>query len=535
MNPLSQHDGAPAVVLVVDDDATTRYVLSSWLRRAGHTVLEAPDGTAGLELLDLPGTPVVEAAIVDINLPDMSGFQVCEAIKASPRTADVPVIHVSAVALSPDDHARGLQGGADAYLNQPIDRDEMLATLTATLRYTRARRRAEHLALRLRTLNRTCLDVYRAVGFHSFAAAATGGAATLMSCPATAVFLSPEGQVVHSVVPGPLEPPRLTPARPDVLNRLSAQALGAGTGAEIAEIPRALWRALMPSDPLRGDVLLIVARTKRSRPPLCIAVPAEALHSTEDRELLQQLAVASALALESLRSYAEEHSLALALQKTFLPDRLPSVPGVELAFRYLPASAHAEIGGDFYEALETADGLLVAIGDVVGHSLAAATVMGEIRHALRAYAVEGHPPHHLQARLESLLAHSRPGITVTLCLILIEPGGRRIHVSNAGHIPPLLVEPDGRVRFLQDHGPLLGLGLPHPAPTVHDTAPATRLIMLTDGLVEERGRDLDESLRDFVAAVSSGPAGLEELSDMLLRTFGTEKDDDIALLAIRLD
>ncbi|MFF8959650.1 SpoIIE family protein phosphatase [Streptomyces sp. NPDC014894] len=535
MNPFARQDGAPAVILIVDDDATNRYVLSSWLRRAGHTVLEAPDGTAGLELLELAGTPTVEAAIVDINLPDMSGFQVCRAIKTTPRTADVPVIHVSAVALGADDHARGLQGGADAYLNQPIDRDEMLATVTATLRYTRARRRAELLALRLRTLNRTALDVYRAVGFHSFAVAATGGAAALMSCPATAVFLTPEGQVVHSTVPGPSETPKLSPARLDVLNRLSVQALDGGTGAEIAQVPRALWQALMPSDPLRGDVSLILARTKRSRPPLCIAVPAEALHGTEDRELLQQLAVASALALESLRSYAEEHSLALALQKTFLPDRLPSVPGIELAFRYVPASAHAEIGGDFYEALETADGLLLAIGDVVGHSLAAAAVMGEIRHALRAYALEGHPPHHLQDRLDTLLAHSRPGITATLCLILIEPGGRRVHLSNAGHIPPLLVEPDGRTRFLEEHGPLLGLGLAHPAPTVHDTTPGTRLIMVTDGLVEERGRDLDESLQDFVAAVSSGPADLEAMSDMLLRAFGTEKDDDIALLAVRLD
>ncbi|MER5766164.1 fused response regulator/phosphatase [Streptomyces sp. NPDC001985] len=534
MNPLPDDD-APATVLVVDDDATTRYVLGSWLRRAGHTVLEAADGTAGLELLELPGAPLPEAAIIDINLPDMSGFQLCAAIKADPRTAGVPVIHVSAVMLGADDHARGLQGGADAYLNQPIDRDELLATLIATLRYTRARQRAERLAVRLRTLNQTTLDVYRAVGFHSFAAAATGGAATLLSCPATAVFLTPQGQVVHSMAAGPGKPARLLPTHPGVLSRVSGQALGSGTGAEIADIPQPLWRTLVPSDHLKGDVSLLVARTQRGRPALCFAVPAEALSGPDDRELFQHLAVAGALALESLRSLAEEHSLALTLQKTFLPDRLPTVAGVEMAFRYVPAGAQAEIGGDFYEALETADGLLVAIGDVAGHSLAAATVMGEIRHALRAYALEGHPPHHIQDRLEILLAHSRPGVTVTLCLILVEPGGRRVRLSNAGHIPPLLVEPDGRARFLHEHGPLLGLGLPHPEPTVHHTAPGTRLVLVTDGLVEERSRNLDDSLGDFLEAVASGPADPEALSDMLLQAFGTEKDDDIALLALRLE
>ncbi|MFD9719331.1 SpoIIE family protein phosphatase [Streptomyces sp. NPDC059076] len=527
-------DGAPATVLVIDDNETTRYILTSWLRRAGHTVIEAPDGTSGLELLATPGAPLPEASIIDVNLPDISGFEVCERIKADPRTAGVPVIHVSATIMSPEDHARGLQGGADAYLNQPIDRDELLATLTATLRYTRAWQRAERLANRLRTLNHTTLDVYKAVGFHSFAAAATTGAAELLSCPATLVFLTPQNQVVHSMAEGPEATCRLLPSHPHALYLLTTQALGTGTGAESAQIPQALWRTLLPADQLREDVTLIVARTKRGRPPLCLAVPTDSVRGTDDLELIQQLANACALSLESLRSYAEEHSLALTLQKTFLPEGLPTVAGVEMAFRYVPASAQTEIGGDFYEALETADGLLVAIGDVAGHSLAAAVVMGEVRHALRAYALEGHPPHHIQDRIETLLAHSRPGVTVTLCIVLIEPGGRRIHVSNAGHIPPLLVHPDGTAAFLVEHGPLLGLGISHSPATVHNTAPNTRLVLMTDGLVEERNRNIGESLEDFRAMVVSGPDDLEKLCDLLLHALGRDKDDDIALLALRL-
>jgi serine phosphatase RsbU (regulator of sigma subunit)/CheY-like chemotaxis protein len=533
VNDDTASDNAPATILVIDDDSN-RYVLGSWLRRAGHTVIDASDGTHGLALLASPRAPLPEAAIIDVRLPDMSGFEVCERIKGDPRTTGLPVIHVSAAAINSEDHAEGLHRGADAYLNQPIDPDELLATVTPTLRYARARSRAERLARRLTTLNRITLDVYQAIGFHSFATAATGGAAALMSCAATAVFLT-QGQAVHSEVTAPGGVPRSGPTNPELLPQLAAHALGTGTGAEIGLVPRAVWRALLPFDHLDDDVVLVTARTKRGRPPVCIAVPAEAVHSGDDQELFQQLAHACALSLEALRTYNEEHTLALTLQRTFLPDRLPAVRGIGLAFRYLPASAHAEIGGDFYEALETADGLLLAIGDVAGHSLAAATVMGEVRHALRAYALEGHAPHHVHERLEVLLAQTRPGVTVTMCLILVEPGGRRIHISNAGHIPPLLLTPGGQGHFLPDHGPLPGLGLPHPPASVHDTAPDTRLVLITDGLVEVRSRHLDDSLGEFRAAAAAGPAELEALCDFLLLTFGKDKDDDIALLTVRLD
>ncbi|WP_308340570.1 MULTISPECIES: SpoIIE family protein phosphatase [unclassified Streptomyces] len=280
--------------------------------------------------------------------------------------------------------------------------------------------------------------------------------------------------------------------------------------------------------------ILVVARTRRNRPPVCVAVPAEAAGGTDERELLQQLVNACALALEALRTFNEEHALALALQRTFLPDRLPSLPGVSLAVRYLPASDHAEIGGDFYEALETPDGLLLAIGDVAGHSLVAATVMGEIRHALRAYALEGHPPHHVLERLDALLAHTRPGLTVTLCLVLVDPHGSRIHVANAGHIPPLLLAPDGTAAYLHEHGPLLGLRLPHPPARVHPVAPDTRILLITDGLVEVRTENLDDSLARFRSATLEGPWELEALCDALLGSFGEDKEDDIALLAIAL-
>ncbi|MFE0694564.1 SpoIIE family protein phosphatase [Streptomyces sp. NPDC058869] len=534
MTETARHDAAPGTVLVIDDDETNRYILTSWLTRAGHTVLGAADGTAGLHLLATAGDTLPEVAVIDVQLPDMSGFEVCERIKADPRTAYLPVVHVSAVAVNTEDHTEGLSRGADAYLDQPIDPNEFLATVTAALRYARARRRAEQLTLRLAALNRATLDVYRAVGFPAFSTAATRGAASLMSGPATSVFLSPQGVTVHSHATAPGAAPVVLPARAELLDRLASPALGGGTGIEVATLPGGRWKALLPLDPIEGDVLLVVARTKRNRPAVCVAVPADAARTTDDRELLQQLVNASALALEALRTFNEEHALALALQRTFLPDRLPDTPGTSLAVRYRPASDHAEIGGDFYEALQTPAGLLLAIGDVAGHSLVAATVMGEIRHALRAYALEGHPPHHVLERLDALLSHTRPGLTVTLCLVLVEPDGSRIHIANAGHIPPLLLGPDGSAVYLPEHGPLLGLQLAHPPAHVRTTAPGSRLLLITDGLVEVRNQDLDHSLAAFLDAAATGPQELEQLCDHLLNTFGEDKEDDIALLALYL-
>ncbi|MGW7066325.1 SpoIIE family protein phosphatase [Streptomyces sp. NPDC054855] len=531
----NSQDATHASILVVEDSETNLYLLTSWLERAGHVVIGAKNAGEGLRHLAAAAEPVPEIAIVDVRLPDMSGFELSEKIKSNAGTAALPVIHISASAVSAEDHAEGLRRGADTYLNQPLDPDELLATVTATLRYARARRRAEHLAERLLTLNEATMSVYSAVGFHSFASAATGGAARLLSSPASAVFLSPEGQAVHSTSDGPDAAIRTYAARADVLDRLLQQSLGDGTGATIAQVSRGQWQALLRASHLGGGhIAMAMARTKRGRPPVCLAVPSDALTGTDDEHLLQQLAHACALALEALRTYNEEHTLALALQRSFLPSDLPSVDGIDLAFRYLPAAENAEVGGDFYEAIPTADGLLLAIGDVLGHSLRAATVMGELRHALRAYAIEGHPPQQILGHLETLLAHSQPTVTATLCLVLVEPGGRRVQVANAGHIPPLVIGPDGHARFHTPHGPILGLRAPHPAPTALSTPPGTRLLLVTDGLVEVRNISLSVTLTAFMEAVTAGPPGLQDLSDHLLDRFGRGKDDDIALLAADL-
>ncbi|MFD9687182.1 SpoIIE family protein phosphatase [Kitasatospora sp. NPDC059146] len=550
-------DAGPATILVLDDNPATRYVVGSWLRRNGHTVVEAVDGGQALAMLaDAPERELPELAVVDVKLPDMTGFEVCERIKERPRTADLPVIHISATAIEASDRTQGLHRGADAYLTEPIDPAELQATVSAVLRYSRARRRAELLAGRVAALHRSTLALYGAADANALVTAAALGAADLGAGCATAIALGPHAESVHlaecspgGAAPGATDRPvaadnhgiRLLTARPALLDTIAHHTLGDTTGTAIAELGAAEWRAALaesagsPGAPQDGPVALVVARTKPGRPLVALAVEARAVAGLDERRLLSQLTQATALALEALRSQAEEHALALTLQRSFLPSRLPTVAGVDLAVRYEPASDRSEIGGDFYEAIDTPAGLLLAIGDVAGHSLEAAMVMGELRHALRAYAIEGHDPQALLRRLDTLLVRLRPGVTATVCLVLIEPGRRRLHLANAGHLPPLLRLPDGSAGYLTEHGILLGLDLPQPPVRTYDVPPGSTLLLVTDGLVEVPGEDLEVSLEGLRDTFCRAPADLDATGDLLLTTFARAQTDDVALLLARLD
>ncbi|MFF8593974.1 SpoIIE family protein phosphatase [Streptomyces sp. NPDC015220] len=526
-------DHSPARILVVDDDPTNRYVLATTLRRAGHEVNEAEDGTRALELLHR-ADPLPEIAIVDVRLPDMTGFEVCERIKSAPATAAVPVINVSASAITVNDRAQGLYRGADGYLVEPIAPDELLATVTATLRYARARRRAELLANRLRLLNRLTLALYSASDAHELVKVMAEAAAAIFRCEAAAFLTTPQGSplVAHTWQDEHGAP---RPAERQV-HSTSAWPQRGGHGGERGpqgSVPR--LPCLPPG--LRDPELrrTVVGHAKADRPPVVIITPAHAVTSPDDVQLLTQLAQASALALDALRSYSEEHALALTLQRSFLPESLPESARADLAVRYLPASERTEIGGDFYEAISTSAGLVVAVGDVAGHSLDAAMVMGQVRHALRAYAAEGHPPEVVLAQLDHLLTSVQPGATVTLCVVLIEFDSDTIHIANAGHLPPLLRAPDGTVRYVHEHGPLLGLGLPHPPAMKVTAAPGSLVLLVTDGLVERRHEDLQNSLRTLAQVAGEVSADPEEACSELLDRLPPDGSDDVALMAVRLN
>jgi CheY-like chemotaxis protein len=518
---------APAVVLVVDDDEAKRYLLTTWLRRAGHTVIEA--GT-GREALDKAGA--AELVLLDVNLPDISGYEVCRRIKGDPRTAALPVVQVSATAIEVADRALGLTQGADAYLTEPTEPEELLAVVVAALRYYRARQRAERTASLLAALTRATLDINAAGTFDGLARAAAAGAARIFAAQAVVILEMPDGQVRRTSA-SPQRPEPVQRGGPAGLaDRVVEYALGAGEANTAIMVSRADWLRLVPDSTLRCDVCLAAATARPDRPPVAVVIAGEGIPGDEERQVLCQLVQSVALAVEALRSYAEEHLVALTLQRSLLPTALPEVPGLAMSFRYIPASDQAEVGGDFYEALRWRDRVLVAIGDVQGHSLHAATVMGELRHALRAFAIEGHSPLAITGLVNEVLTRYHPGIIATLCLALLDPASGEVQIVNCGHMPALLVDGQDAV-YVGGGGLLLGLPMHEPHVETRSLPPGGTLLLMTDGLVEDRNIFLDVNLEKLrVAAQEVSGADVEAFSNHLMSIFGP-REDDVAMIAVR--
>ncbi|AHH97936.1 hypothetical protein GCM10010174_29180 [Kutzneria viridogrisea] len=523
MSPHLRHISAdlPARILVVDDNEASRYITASWLRRDRHEVVEAADGTSALAVLR---EQAVDLVVLDVNLPDISGFEVCERIKEDPATAVLPVIHVSATLVDPAERAQGLTRGADAFMSEPVDPTELLATVTAALRYYRARSAAERLARRLNQLTRSSLLVNAATTFSALITAAVRGAATIFDSGTSVLLALSDGREWQATTEGPDQRVSTHEEQSGLLERLAEQAFDGQVGAALVTLAAA-------DSPTGDQAVAVVVRTKLDQPPCCIALPAEAAALPEDHDLLLQLGQATAVAAQGLRAYAAEHTLALTLQRSLLPRGLPHREDLLMAARYVPASDAAEIGGDFYEVTELGDRLLVAIGDVTGHSIEAATVMGEVRHALRAYAVDGHGPAEILLRLDAMLRRFHPTGFTTVCLMVVDPGAGTVEIANAGHIPPLFVDADG-ARYVPLPGALLGIGVPRPPSTVLPLPPGTSVVLMTDGLVERRGVPLDEDL-EVLRAGMLGDESPDALCGRLLAQFGQGKDDDIAVLVLQ--
>jgi DNA-binding response OmpR family regulator len=521
---MTPDDDAPeqsGTVLIVDDNPASRYISGSWLRRHGYTVLEVGTGAAALELL---AQEPVDLVVLDVGLPDMSGFDVCTRIKSEAAFGQ-PVIHLSATAIRGTDRARGLNRGADAYLTEPVEPDELVATVDAVLRYYRARAVAERLATRLTLLTAASHAMQASTTVDQLAAAISSGASAVLECPAVAVVTTTSGARVRAVTrAGETAVGPVTGEPADPLRRL-ARDVEPG-----AIVRRRLLPAEAPEGAAGWDALVSTPRT--SGLPLCIAVARSALAPAEE-DALAQLGHAAVLAAEALHAYADEHDLALTLQRSFLPASPPRLPGLETAVRYVPAGSKTEIGGDFYELIELdGDRLLIAIGDVAGHSIHAATVMVELRHALRAYAVDEHDPSRILDMLHRMLRRYHGAEFATLCLLVLDPARNELQIANAGHLPPLLVTAAG-AEYLDVYGPMLGLPLAREATVTRALPRSWSLVLVTDGLIEEPDRDLDDALEELRAAVDIGTEP-EQLCDRLLLRFGASRRDDIALLVLRM-
>jgi len=237
------------------------------------------------------------------------------------------------------------------------------------------------------------------------------------------------------------------------------------------------------------------------------------------------------------RKAEHEHHIAETLQRSLLPDRLPELPGMVLAARYVPAGADMAVGGDWYDVVELPSGHVgLAIGDVAGHGLRAASTMGQLRMALRAYALEEPSPAKVVSRLDRLVGRLLVSEIVTLVYLVLDLDTGMVHFANAGHPPPLIVGSEGQTSYLEDGlGSPLGCDEPGlPVESNFRLTPDSTLLLFTDGLVERRGVSIHEGLERLGTLAADCGQDIEALCEKLLRSM-VEDDtaDDVALLAVR--
>ena len=263
-----------------------------------------------------------------------------------------------------------------------------------------------------------------------------------------------------------------------------------------------------------------------------------------DIAVIEELARQTAVGLANAATSARDHTVAETLQRSVLPDTLPAIPGLDLAVRYLPGTADVDVGGDWYDAFPLDGGRIgLVIGDVVGHNISSASIMGQMRHLLRAYALDAPDPGDVLRRTARAQARLLPDALATVVYAVLDPASGELAYANAGHPPPVWAAAPGQASFLDDaSGVMLGAPVEPDFTVGHQTlAPGTSLMFYTDGLIEDRRRDISDglgALADVMSVTMGSPAPLSAertCAAVQAALLGdTPRADDVCLLAVRL-
>jgi PAS domain S-box-containing protein len=328
--------------------------------------------------------------------------------------------------------------------------------------------------------------------------------------------------------------------------RGSYEVLRTGESLLVSEIPDALLEAAA-----KDEEHLRLIRALNLRSGLTVALKARGRtfgvitwvngetgrrFDRSDVEFGEDIARRAAVAIDNSLLHSELRQIADRLQEAVLPAALPMLPGWELASSYSPAGK-VDVGGDFYDAIPlTGDRLALVIGDVMGRGVDAAAAMAQIRAALRAFIAVEPEPAAVMKRLDLFYEQFPTDQLVTVLYALADPGRDEVTLACAGHPPPLLLGPSGAPEFIEAaRGTLLGAGPAERTTTTVGLKPGQTLLLFTDGLIERRGEDLEQSkerLLDVCTTLPAGPNGLD-LEALVTTMRDPTRDDDIAILAAR--
>ncbi|WP_406156737.1 SpoIIE family protein phosphatase [Streptomyces canus] len=509
-----------ARLLVVDDNADMRAYLTQLLQ-PDYDVLLAADGRAALEMaLAQP----VELVLSDVMMPRMDGFELVRALRADPRTARLPIVLLTARA-GEEESMQGRHAGADDYLAKPFSARQLLARVRTGLELSRLREQAL-------TETRNQLAVLASLADAGLRLSATLDPDQILQTAGQILLPDFADQISIHLTPATPAPAQSPPPYIAGTPLLAREALAtAATGAINGTAP-----APVGPHPAPATVLALPLHAHDQTLGALVLVRHTGGYSAVEHKYLENLAHRLALAYDNATRYHNERRLALTLQRALLPHRLPQLPGVRLATHYRASNRGAEVGGDWYDVLALPDGAVgLAIGDVMGHDVEAATLMGQLRSALHSLALEGAGPAQVLTRLDAYLQSLATERFATCLYAVYDPHRHRLRYAASGHLPPLLVAADTAYLELP---PALPLGLGS-TPVDREVAfpPGTSLLLYTDGLVENRALSLDDGLAalrrtcDALPAVArSDPQRITERALELLNT-PDRVDDDAALLA----
>jgi serine phosphatase RsbU (regulator of sigma subunit) len=261
--------------------------------------------------------------------------------------------------------------------------------------------------------------------------------------------------------------------------------------------------------------------------------------SDDQRYLLTEFALMAGVALENSRQFAREQQIASMLQRDLLPAALPTVPGLDIALRYLPGEPNSHAGGDWYDVFEIDDGRVgLVVGDITGHGVAAAAAMGQLRIAVLAYALSGYEPAQVVEQVDRLIERMGSGTIATMVYVLVDPARTELTVVNAGHPPPLIVTAEGASQELYaGHARLLGISPPlqgRQQQLVALTA-GSHVLLYTDGLLEPLERAGQDGIARLQRATEGFSGTADELCDRVLDVLAPDgADDDTCILAVTL-
>ena len=346
-------------------------------------------------------------------------------------------------------------------------------------------------------------------------------------------------------VRGVLDADAVTIYLADEEERLSVGAStpgGVAGGDEFADTVAAARQAMLSGDEPNGEGGGLVGVPLQAEGEvtgvLVACASAPRVFGGEHLTLLRLAAERVGLAIAHARVYEREHRIAETLQRSLLPDHLPTLPGLDVAARYLPAASEAEVGGDWYDVIPMAGGAVgLVMGDVAGKGLAGASMVGRLRSALRAYALEGHDGARVVERLNRLLwTEAEDSQMATMLYVVVDPAASRVRWVNAGHPAPLMVVA-GEPTFLVGASSV-PLGV-LPFPTYEEVSapmtPGSTLLLYTDGLVERPGEHIDDGMVELADRVREAPEDPNALCDHLLATLVPTGGaaDDVAILTLR--